>query len=193
MNPKPLPFPPDIQPQGIRILNAITSLISLTSTRTEIQLKICNFASATVEPRRKGVSKQKSAEQCPPHSIRLRRIHFPLTSYNSCFDTPSAPLLKRERGASPLLSRSCEPPLMSGVNNRATGSPLPIGIRSAIGGAFREGVRNRAASQKTCRNHHSKHRRNGTPRGLGCNGNDTAMPSMRIFIMPTATTVRCRN
>lgn len=52
-----------------------------------------------------------------------------------CFCS-AALLLKRERGANPLLSRSCEPPLMSGVNNRATGLRPSIGFRSAIGEDF---------------------------------------------------------
>lgn len=52
-----------------------------------------------------------------------------------CFCS-AALLLKRERGASPLLSRSCEPPLMSGVNNRATGLRPSIGFQSAIGEDF---------------------------------------------------------
>ncbi len=90
-------------------------------------------------------------------------------------------LLKRERGESPLLSRSCEPPLMSGVNNT---SHWPVASRlaseaqskSPAGKAFATGRRvRRPAETIIC-----KHRRWTEPRGLGCNGNDTATPSAHI-------------
>ena len=48
--------------------------------------------------------------------------------------------IKREWGESPRLSRSCEPPLSTGANERTTEAMLW------------EGVRVWAASQKTCRN-----------------------------------------
>lgn len=48
--------------------------------------------------------------------------------------------IKREWGESPQLSRSCEPPLSTGANERTTEAMLW------------EGVRVWAASQKTCRN-----------------------------------------
>lgn len=60
-----------------------------------------------------------------------------------CFCS-AALLLKRERGANPLLSRSCEPPLSSGANNEAT-------LSQPLWWCFWEGVCIWVASQKTCR------------------------------------------
>lgn len=53
---------------------------------------------------------------------------------------PRSCAIKREWGESPRLSRSCEPPLSTGANERTTEAMLW------------EGVRVWAASQKTCRN-----------------------------------------
>ena len=70
---------------------------------------------------------------------------------------PGSCAIKREWGESPRLSRSCEPPLSTGANERTTeamhlraecvgmaGMPYPPMLW--------EGVRVWAASQKTCRN-----------------------------------------
>lgn len=71
------------------------------------------------------------------YSLTLHSQRFATLPINTMLGSCA---IKREWGESPQLSRSCEPPLSTGANERTTEAMLW------------EGVRVWAASQKTCRN-----------------------------------------
>ena len=71
------------------------------------------------------------------YSLTLHSQRFATLPINTLLGSCA---IKREWGESPQLSRSCEPPLSTGANERTTEAMLW------------EGVRVWAASQKTCRN-----------------------------------------
>ena len=94
--------------------------------------------------------------------------------------------IKREWGENPQLSRSCEPPLCTGANEKATEAMHLLAecvgmARMPYPPMLWEGVRVWAASQKTCRNMYCQGC-SGAPRGLVRTTKPLQRPEGRIWL-----------